>query len=590
MARKKIFGIPVSPGIAIGDIFFIHPECIGERRHIGAGEISAHHAILENASRLTTSELEKAILNVPDELGEYREIISAQIELARDAKLLGKTHELIDREMVSADWALDTTINELCAAFQKMDDAYLRERSQDIRAIGQRMIQHMQKCESRDDGKLSPRKILAAYDLSPADVMELDLGDVHAILTVEGGSTTHSAILARSLRIPALTGMRTLLRDLSAGDHVIVDGFDGCLLLNPDKEEIRRYSERREEYLGWREHTRLAALEPASMLDGTLVPVMANLDKSIDFACVGRNGADGIGLYRTEFAFLTGELPAEEELYNEYCSIARNLAPAQVVFRTLDVGADKMLPIQATLKESNPALGLRGIRFCLKHPQIFRTQLRALLRSGACGNIAIMLPMICDAEEIRETHKIIAGLKEELAREHLDFKADLPLGVMIETPAAVMIAEELARLSDFFSIGTNDLIHYLLAIDRSNRHVSYLYNPLHPGVLRSLKKIIDTGHMSKIPVSVCGELAADPCGLALLLGLGIDSVSAAPAFVPGMKQIIRKLDSRACAKLCAELFDTGLEKSGEKIEQLLQDVFGDQLAFYASNLSTRAQP
>lgn len=590
MAQKRIYGLPVSPGIAIGTIFFLHHDHAGERRHIACEEIAEQHAILEHASQKTVYELERAILNVPEDLAEYRDIISAQIELARDPKLLGKAHALINTERISADWALENTISELCAIFQNMEDPYLRDRIQDIRSIDQRMRQHMHTREPNKKFDNSRGRILAAFDISPADVMEMDLANVHAILTVEGGSTTHSAILARSLRIPALTAMRTILGELSEGELAIVDSFEGCVLLNPDDDEIGQYSARRKEYLDWRENIRLAAIQPASTRDGTRIPVMANLDKSTDFGCVARNGADGIGLYRTEFAFMKGELPTEEELFQEYSSVAKHIFPDQLVLRTLDVGADKMLPIQATLREANPALGLRGIRFCLKHMDIFRTQLRALLRAGAHGNISILLPMICASEEVIEVRKIIRHLEQELRCEDLEHASSVPLGIMIETPAAVMIADELARHSDFFSIGTNDLIHYLLAIDRGNRHVSYLYNPLHPAVIRSLKKTIETAHKSGIPVSVCGELAADPCGLALLLGLGIDAVSAAPAFVPGMKQIIRKLDSKICEDLEQRLFAEGLHNARELTTGILQKIFGSQLAFYASNLSTKTQP
>lgn len=590
MARAKIFGIALSPGIALGRIIFLHPPQSEEKRRIGPEEIAQQCAELERAAQKAREELEQAMLKVPDELAEYRDVIAAQMELARDPKLIGAALESIGCNRITADWALENTVNELCAIFQNMEDPYLRDRAQDIRALGQRMRKNMRPPLPDRPANVSGGQVLTAFDISPADVMELDLTHIAAIVTVEGGATSHSAILARSLRIPALGGLKNLLLEARSDEGAIVDGFEGLLLLGPDSRELDLYARRRREYQAWAEATRQAASQPAITRDGTRIRVMANLDKSPDFACVARNGADGVGLYRTEFSFLKGDLPTEEELYEEYATVARNIFPDPVIFRTLDVGADKMLPIQATLHEANPALGLRGIRFCLRHQGIFQIQLRALLRAGVQGNTSLLLPMICTAGEVAQVRRLIRKISQELEEEGLAHAANPPIGVMIETPAAIMIGPELAAESDFFSIGTNDLIHYLLAIDRSNRHVSYLYDPLHPAVLRSLARIVDTGHQAGIHVSVCGELAADPCGLAVLLGLGVDAVSAAPAFVPGIKQITRQLDAATCRSIADELLNGAGHDARQLVLRRLQGMIGSDLAFYASNLSENRQP
>lgn len=585
MARAILFGIPVSPGIATGIVRFMHNAPHDEEKRISPEAVAQEQEKFRIVVENVRASLSAAMQNVPEDLAEYREVIAAQIEMTRDPKLVNAILSRIEHRLVCAAWALKLTIEELCALFRDMDDPYLRDRAQDIRAVGLRLREGLTENPSRNSS--GQTDILIAEDISPADVMELDLDCVQGILTEEGGPTSHTAILSRSLRIPCLAGVTGLLGIARENEQVIVDGLGGRVLLGPDQNDLDRHTERREEYTAWENFTLQTCTWPAEMCDGVRVGVQANLERATELDAVLRSGADGIGLYRTEFAHLSARLPTEEELLEEYASVATGIAPLQAVFRTLDVGADKMLHAQIALKEPNPALGLRGIRFCLRHQGIFRTQLRALMRAGASGNVAIMLPMISTLEEVQQVRAILQELHQELVAQKLPHAPRLPLGVMIETPAAALICDALARECDFFSIGTNDLIHYIMSIDRSNRHVAYLNESLHPAVLRSLKHIIDAAHRKNIGVSVCGELASDPLVLSVLLGMGVDSVSAAPRFVPGIKHLIRQFDAESCMELAYNvLLSTDAAASKRMIYEKLHQSLGPELFFHTTSLFT----
>jgi len=538
MARSLLFGTSVSPGIAIGVLRFAHNVQTVEMRRISPREVEGEQEQLRAAVTSVRAALQEAMAKVPEDLSEYREVIAAQIELARDPKLVGSALSRIEKELVCAAWALDSTVEQLCSIFRNMD---------------------------------------------------MDFKDVRAVITAEGGPTSHTAILSRGLHIPALVGVTGLLETGKPGEKVIVDGLNGCLLLDPDADDLATYEERQREYQEWEARTRSESHWPAEMRDGVRVSVHANLERLEEMDELQASGAEGVGLYRTEFSFLREHLPSEEELYAEYSAVARKAAPAHVVFRTLDAGADKMLRAQEALKEPNPALGLRGIRFCLRHQKIFRSQLRALMRAGVEGNVSLLLPMISGLAEVQSVRRIMQELQQELQAAGLPHAADLPLGIMVETPAAVLIADALARECDFFSIGTNDLIHYLMAIDRNNLHVGYLNEALHPAVVRSLKRIIDSAHREGIGVSVCGELAADPYGLALLLGMGVDTLSASPRFVPGMKHMIRRLDAQTCMDMAhSVLMSTDVTASQRMLRERLQESLGSELAFHTTSIMTNS--
>lgn len=587
MARTILFGISVSPGVSIGKISFTHPAGNVEERFITSLETEAETERLIAAAAAVREDLAHARDEVPDELAEHREVISSHMLICQDPKLLKDAGRRIREEHLCASWALEKTVDALCATFRNMEDPYLRDRAQDIRAVGLRI-------QAKLSGKEAPARehaapcIHAAEDLSPADTLDLKVDRILALVTAEGGPTSHTAILARSLRIPAVVGVTGILEDARDGDFVIVDALRGCVYIDPDEKELATFARRQEDYIAWEWNVRRNAELPAETLDGVRVDVQANMETPSEVDAVKACGAEGVGLYRTEVSYLRGHaLPDEERLYAEYAAVVRELAPRRIVFRTLDVGADKMLHAQTALKEPNPALGLRAIRFCLRHQNIFRTQLRAMLRAAVHGNAALMLPMISGLGEVQAVRRIISEVSQELTAEGLPHEPEMPVGIMIEVPSAVFMADALARECDFFSIGTNDLVHYLLAIDRTNKHVGYLHEPLHPAVVRSLKRVIDCAHREGIGVSVCGELAADPYCLAILLGMGVDVLSATPQSVPGIKHLVRNLNAEACTELAhSVLMTSDVAAANRMVTEALSHSLHEELSFHTTMIPT----
>lgn len=550
MARAILKGMPISPGIAIAPLLLLPDGRNYEKRVIEEPEIEAEIAALNSASADVCAALKNSVGEIPDNLAEYRDIVASQMELARDPRILEGARGRIRRKKICAAWAIANTVAELSALFQDMTDPYLSNRAQDIRAIGKCLINALAGVSSTI--KSGPPVIAAAWDISPADFMDYSLNGIHGLITVQGGATSHTAILARSLKAPAIAGVENLFQEARNNETVILDGFSGCALLGPDEEEISHYSDLGEKHAAFEQEAMAAALLPAVTRDGVAVTVRANMENPNELAGLEASGAEGIGLYRTEFAYMGARFPDENQLYREYLSILAGTCGELAVFRTLDAGADKILPVQEALHEPNPALGLRGIRFSLNRPDIFRSQLRAMLRAGAAANMAIMLPMITSATEVRQARAIIAELDRDLSASGIAHCGTPLLGVMVETPAAVLICQELAGECDFISLGTNDLLHYMMAIDRNNRHVSYLHEPFHPAFLRAIDHVVKASHACGRKVSVCGELAADPLGMAMLVGLGVDALSAAPRFTPVIKHLLRKLDTRECSRIAAD--------------------------------------
>ncbi|MBD5641146.1 MAG: phosphoenolpyruvate--protein phosphotransferase [Desulfovibrio sp.] len=547
MARVILHGSPLSPGIAIGTLNLLPDTHLCDKRPISEAEVDAEIEALETASASASARLKATASSIPAHLAEYREIVELQMELVRDPRVLNGAKGRIRHKKICASWAVSETIAELAALFESMADPCLSERGQDIRNIGQRLLGALAG-DSSTHASDSPC-ILASYALSAANIMEFSPDNVIGMVTVEGGVTSHVAILARSLKIPAVGGVGELFREARNGETIILDGLAGEALIGPDESEIRRFKARRESYAQFETEARQSASLPAITRDGYDASVLANLDRPQEAHELSRCGAEGVGLYRTEFGWLRENLPDEEALTQEYSSIVNAARGKPVVFRALDVGADKILPAHEALHEPNPALGLRGIRFCLAYPDIFRIQLRAFLRAGSHGPIKILLPMVTGIGEVRQTRVLIEQSVSDLERQGTPHVANPPLGIMVETPAAALLCPELAAECDFLSLGTNDLLHYLMAIDRNNRHVSYLHDPLHPAFLRVIREITQACSERGKPVSVCGELAADPLGTAILLGLGIRTFSATPRFVPAIKHTLRKLDYRSCRQI-----------------------------------------
>ena len=588
MARLILSGIPVSPGIAIGKASRMQrPSSRMARMSIKADAVETEIKRLYEAAHKVRDELARARESVPAELSEQKDVIASHMLICQDPKLLQGAAEHVREGYISAVWALEKTGESLCAAFRAIDDPYLRDRVQDIRTV----IGRMQSCLYGNKHIVSERgtpTVLLAEELSPVDAIELKLDRLLSLVTLEGGQTTHTAILARSLRIPAIVGVAGLLEVSREDELVIVDAFKGRVYLDPDEAELLDFARRRKEYVLWQEQVRHNAYLPAETRDAVRIEVQANIEEAKDCASALESGAEGIGLCRTEFAYLKSKsLPEENVLYEEYRAIAESQAPARVIFRTLDLGADRMSEQHRALGEANPDLGLRAIRYCLRHQDVFRTQLRAILRAGACGNVALMLPMITGLQEVAASRRIIHEITGELRAEGTPCDPDIPVGVMIEVPSAVLIADALAREVDFFSIGTNDLIHYLLAIDRRNMHVAYLHEPLHPAVVRAVKHVIDCARREGISVAVCGELVADPYCLPVFLGLGVDMLSASPQFVPVVKHLVRKLRKADCIELARSvLMTTDVAAANHMVTQALFDVLREELDFHTTMIRT----
>ncbi len=587
MARSQLFGTAVSPGIAIGKIVCTHQQAQVEERFIAPEEIEAEIEKLRMATKHVYEDLRASQQNMRGEMAEFSSMVQTHIMISKDPRLLDDAEEFVRTQRLCAPWALQKAIDALCAAFLDIDDPYLQERALDLRAVGLRLQCRLAGKEYVPLVGDSPR-VHMAEDLSPVDTMDLPADRILALVMSEGGLTSHTAILARSLGIPAVVGVTGIVDIAAEGELVIVDALQGCVYIAPDEQELELYHQKRAEYVAWVENVRQNGHMAAETRDAVRVEVQANLERASEVDSIAHHGAEGIGLYRTEFAYLRGrKLPTEEQLYKEYSDVVKKLSPQRVIFRVLDVGADKMLDMQSSLKESNPALGLRGIRFCLRHQGLLRTQFRAFYRAALHGNMAIMLPMISCLEEVQTVKRILQEVRQDLKAQGIAHEENLPLGIMIEVPSAVLIADALARECDFFSIGTNDLVHYLLGIDRGNKHVAYLHQPLHPAVTRSLKRVIDCAHREGISVSVCGEMVTDPYCLAVLLGMGVDTVSATPQYIPAIKHFVRSLDAEQCHHMVQTVLRTLDTPACLRIvQECLAQSLSSDYSFYSTMLPT----
>ncbi|HKC58759.1 MAG TPA: phosphoenolpyruvate--protein phosphotransferase [Myxococcales bacterium] len=539
----KLIGIPASPGVAIGNV---HP--IDRRRarvprfHIAPDQTAGELTRLDHAVRDSVEQL-RAIRESLGE-GEQGDILDAHRMMADDPSALEGARSLIRDELLNAEWAVRRTFREISEKLG--NDGYLAERRADLDEVSDRIIQNLVGEAPTTHLQQPPQDaIIVAYDLATADAaVLLSGGRVKGLVTDFGSKTSHTAILARALEVPAVVGAGQASELCREGDSIALDGNTGEVLIAPDPEDVQRFEAARAEA-----KTREAALMeerdlPAVTLDGRRVGLWANIEFPEEVPSVLAHGGEGVGLYRTEFLYLNREeLPSEEEHFKAYASILQQMGDRPVVIRTLDLGGDK-LPIGHRSHEPNPALGLRAIRFTLRHPQLFRTQVRAMWRASTLGQLRIMLPMIAAVGELREAKAQIQATRMELVREGVHVAERVPVGIMLETPAAALAADRLARECDFFSIGTNDLIQYSLAIDRANRDVAYLYRPLHLGVLRLLQSAVEGARAGGIEIAMCGEMAGDPVYALILLALGLDVLSMNPADIPPVKRVLRSAELR----------------------------------------------
>jgi len=539
-------GLGVSPGVAIGRAVCLsihHLEVY--RIPIPATDVEAEVARLRDATQQAKIELEATRQRAHEQLGDgLAAIFEAQSLLLEDASFVNRVEKNIREEQVNAEWAAHKVSEEFLDRFENLESEHLRERGDDLRDVTRHLLRVLQGIAHHELSELGSDVIIVAHDLTPSEAVRLGRQHVVAFAIETGGPTSHTSIIARDLNIPLVTGLEGVTALVTDDDRAIVDGTEGTVILHPLAGQLAEYEERRRKQ--GEQERRLLETGPLPCVsrDGIAIELMANIDLPEELEDASRFGATGLGLYRSEFLYIESapELPTEDDHVSTYRRLLDRMSPHPVVIRTFDLGGRKLAREVMATDEENPVLGLRGIRLTLARPQIFRIQLRGLFRAGAGKNLWIMLPMVSARDEIFAFRAFAAEVMEELEGEGVEYSRDFKLGIMIEVPAAAMIADVLAQEVDFFSIGTNDLIQYSLAVDRNNEHVSYLYRPLHPAILRMIRFVLDCARDNGVEVSMCGEMAGDQRYTALLLGMGLRRLSVSPRSIPGIKSQIRSLE------------------------------------------------
>lgn len=551
----QLSGIPVSIGIACGKAFvYKEQEARIRTSKINTDEIESEVQHFLDAQSKSIAQLETIKTQTHEKLGASQEaIFDGHILLLSDPEMEQEILKLIRDKKLSADHAVDQTIQHYIKMVKNLNDPYLRERALDFEDIGKRLIQNILQTPALDTHFMPEAGILVADDLTPSQTVQLDLSKVLGLATVFGGRTSHTSIVAQSLGIPAIVSVNKLTQKVKPGDTLILDAIHNCITINPSPSQIRHFeTEQKIFHDEVREYEKLKEC-PACTPDNHHIELAANISTPQDTTGAQHYGADGIGLFRSEFLFLDrNHFPTEEEQFNVYKNVVEQMPEKRVVIRTMDVGGDKELSYLNAPKETNPFLGWRAIRIFLERPDIMVAQLRALMRASAFGQVAIMFPMIISVSEFAELKAVIQQLKIDFKLQKINFNPKLEVGVMIETPAAAMVADQLACLVDFFSIGTNDLTQYTLAVDRGNDKIAHLYQPLSPPVLRLIKRVVDAAHERKKWVGLCGELAGDPQATALLVGLGLDELSMTSTMIPRIKKIIRATNYGQAKKLAKQ--------------------------------------
>ncbi len=551
---QKLVGIGVSPGIAIGPAHVIREETLSVPRYdILPSQVAEEVRRFEAALARAAADL-SGLKSLASEHGDATQtaIVDSHLLMLRDPEFSRSVIAAVERERKNAEWVVIETIEEIVERMSKRRTPI--DRSSDFHDISRRILHHLLQRERPDLQGIAGEVVLVAHNLMPSDTVSLPQNYVLGIATDGGGKTSHTAILARSFEIPAVLGLSHASRLVEQGQQVIVDGNTGTLVLDPDKRTLERYRRLAEQ--ARRHSLALQGLSrlPAQTRDGKVVRLEANMEVPEEIEHIQAHGADGIGLYRTEFLYIRPhDYPPEEEQYRVIRGILERMGGQTVVVRTLDLGGDKVIPGYRGAAEDNPILGWRAVRFCLARPAVFKTQLRAMLRASAHGSMKMMFPMISGVEELESVLAIVEEVKEELRARGTPFDERLPIGAMIEVPSAALTARSLADKVDFFSIGTNDLIQYTIAVDRGNEKIAYLYEPFHPGVLKLVSMIVEAGHEAGIPVGMCGEMAGDPLATVVLLGMGLDSFSMSAASIPAIKQIIRSVTMEEASALAQQV-------------------------------------
>ena len=563
-------GIAAAPGINIAPAYkFGKEEFEIPMLPIKADDIPLQIQLFEESLIATRKEIIELQKRIAQEMGqEEAQIFDAHLLVLEDRMLIEEVISRLKKDQVSVPYIFSEVLKKYIQVFSKIEDEYLRERISDLNDVGKRVLRNLLGKEHRNLKDLKERVVVVAHDLSPSDTAAMHKQMVCAFVTDIGGKTSHTAIMAKSLEIPAVVGLGEMINKIKTGDVLIVDGTMGVVIVNPDEETLRIYQEEEKKLQGIAEKFLQVKDLPAVTLDGRIIDVAANIELPDEITSVKIHGGQGIGLYRSEFFYMNRkDAPTEEEHFHAYKYVAEEMNPHPVIIRTLDLGGDKFLSQFEMPKEIKPFLGWRAIRFCLARPDVFKMQLRAILRASVYGKLKLMYPMISGIEELRQANAILAECKEELRKLRQPFDEDIEVGVMIEVPSAAMTADHLAKEADFFSIGTNDLIQYALAVDRTNEKVAYLYEPAHPAVLRMIKGIIDAAHANNIWVGMCGEMASDEIFTPVLLGLGLDEFSMPSLAVPQIKYILRSMTMAEAQKIALEALSLTTAKSVESYMQ-----------------------
>jgi phosphotransferase system enzyme I (PtsI) len=545
-------GLSASPGIVIGPAFVRDAERLNiPRKLVEASQVEAEVARFKQALADTARELRAIKSDIARRMGEeHARIFDAHLLILEDEMLVEGTSSAVREERLNAAAAFEKVINRVIASIAGIEDEYLKERTMDVQDVKKRVIGTLLGKGTRAVNRPTEPSVVVAHDLSPSDTAQLDRRTVLGYATDLGGRTSHTAIIARSQGLPAVVGLENLVSKVETGDIIIVDGNAGSVIINPTPATIEQYENEVARFHELEDQLLTLTGYPAVTLDGREFMLCANLDSADEIDSVIDHGGQGVGLFRTEYFFISQEyLPSEEDQYKVYRQVAERMEGKPVVIRTLDVGGDKIASYLHRSPELNPFMGWRGIRFCLTRKDIFKTQLRAIYRASAHGNVKLMFPMISQIEEVLRAKEICAEVRDDLRRERYKFDENVQIGIMVETPSAVALSDQFALDAEFFSIGTNDLIQYTMAVDRGNSKIAYLYQHLQPSILRLLRLTVDAARKRKIHVGVCGEMAGDPLSVPILIGLGIDEFSVSPNMIPEVKRIIRSVTFDECRAL-----------------------------------------
>lgn len=582
MSEIILKGIPAAPGIVAGKAYLFGRENLDvEKSLITDDQVPLEISRFEDALIQTRQEIIALQKKIAQEMGsEHGEVFDAHLLVLEDRMLIEEVISRVKKEKVAVDFIFSEVLRRYASVFSRIEDEYLKERISDINDVGRRILRNLLGRNRKGLAELEEQVVVIAHDLSPSDTATMHKNKVIGFVTDIGGKTSHTAIMAKSLEIPAVVGLEVGTERIKSGDSVIVDGSSGQVIVSPEPETLKKYLAEEEKIRGISAGYSSIRDLAAETRDGVLVKLSANIEFPEEIPSVLEHGADGIGLYRTEYFYMNRrDLPTEDEQYEAYKNLATSFHERHVIVRTLDLGGDKFISQFNLPKEMSPFMGWRAIRFCLGRPDVFKTQLRAILRASAHGNLKIMFPMISGVEELRRAKVIVEEAKAELKGRGIAYNDLVQIGAMIEVPSAAMTSDILAREASFFSIGTNDLIQYSLAVDRTNEKIAYLYEPTHPAVLRLIRDVIAAGHTAGIPVGMCGEMASEPELALMLLGLGLDEFSMPSASVLEIKNIVRSVTSSQAKEIAREALtlSTGLEVDNflkQKLGEILPDIYG----------------